>query len=197
MKAKTISLLNSKTVCISFDSLCNGFEVFKNGKKYHNRTFESELEAKSKFNAVGPGVYEVKAPVNFRLSCVPLEKYDISKITLPKAQRNDFKAYRIVENFDLVGSPARINRKAGIIEISPAFKQLNEQEQEFILLHEKGHFFYADEFCCDLFAMVNYLNKGYNKSQAYQCMHKVLKLHPINQQRIKQIFDNLQKVKIK
>ncbi len=197
MFTKSINLAENKTVCISFKGLCNGFAVVRNGNKYHNRTFESGMLSEAKFNAIGNGVFEVISSQPFDIYCKKLDVFDLSKIEIPTRERSEFKPYKIVENFDLYNTPARINISKGVIETGQKFKYLNEQQQQFILLHEIGHFYYTTEFKCDVFAMYNLLKKGYNKSQAYSALKDVLSRNPQNTERIKIIFDNLNLVPIK
>jgi hypothetical protein len=105
-----------------------------------------------------------------------------------------------------------------VIELSREFYDLAKPIRVFILLHELGHFYFGitdadvakansmkdgkewlkqkadeSETKCDLFALVNYLKMGYNRSMAFYALSKVLKKSKANETRLKALLDNIQK----
>ena len=59
------------------------------------------------------------------------------------------------------GTPARINRRAGVLELAPSFFRKSQDEKEFILLHELGHLELdtTDEMKADKYAANNLYKK--------------------------------------
>jgi hypothetical protein len=104
------------------------------------------------------------------------------------------RLFHVVYNADLKDSPARIFYDTGRCEIGPSFKNYPYQYQKFILEHEKGHCFYSDEFNCDIFALNEFLQKGFNLSQAYGALKYVLQKSPQNIQRIEKIYNQIEKI---
>lgn len=140
--------------------------------------------------------------------------------TLPDFSRDRIKDFTIVYNPNLIGTPARVFTKDGIVEKGRDLYKYPKPLRVFILLHEVGHFFYgltdeditrarrmkqADgekfvkdkkqqgEENCDTFALINYLKMGYNRSMAYYALSKVLARSPGNIGRLKALFYNIQK----
>lgn len=71
-------------------------------------------------------------------------------------------------------SPASNYTMDGVIVHGPAFMDFPRPIRVFIDLHELGHFFYCTEEYCDLYAFVNFLRMGYNRSTAYYALSDVL-----------------------
>lgn len=88
-------------------------------------------------------------------------------------------------NKNLEGTPARIYTDTGIIEVSTSFISFPPPVRLFLLLHETGHFLYVTEEYCDLWALINFLRMGYNRSTAYYTLDKILSRSPQNIDRIK------------
>jgi hypothetical protein len=114
-------------------------------------------------------------------------------ISLPKKTRNfDDSNFKIIHNPNLKGTPARIFFEKGICEVSTNFQKLPIQWQEFILLHEKGHFKYEEETSADTFALNEFLQKGYNASQAFFALRDVLRKSEENLNRQKEIYKQIE-----
>ena len=112
------------------------------------------------------------------------------KYTLPPQDRfNDKTNFHVVFNPDLKGSPARIFYEKGLCEVGPMFEALPYQFKKFILAHEQGHFFFSDEQAADLYALNQFMQCGYNASQAYFALEMVLKHSQENTERIKTLFE--------
>jgi hypothetical protein len=110
---------------------------------------------------------------------------------LPPAERARYKDVTFKYNPDLKGTPARIYSATGIIEHGPAYYSYPKPIRLFIDLHEEGHLFYASEMNCDLWALVNYLRMGYNRSMAYYTLYTILGQSAENIQRLKKLLDNI------
>ena len=111
------------------------------------------------------------------------------RFNLPEPERNRYKPFRIEYNSELKGTPARIFTNEGVIEVSPNYYQYDPPTRLFILLHELGHYFYKTEWKTDTFALYYYLKLGYNKSQAFYSLSKVLHPSPMNFDRIQRLFN--------
>ncbi len=112
-----------------------------------------------------------------------------TNIELPEKQHNFFKKQKpqFVLN-PVIQTPARIFPLLNKIEVSKDFFKLPYQWRIFILFHEYGHLFYADEEKADLFAMKMFYLKGFNEIEAFNCLMQILKRSPEHINRIKNIF---------
>jgi hypothetical protein len=112
-------------------------------------------------------------------------------VNLPGYERNKSAAPSeifLTENFDVAHTPARINPKSGEVQICAGFEDLPNEVRFFILLHELGHRHYKTETLCDQYALKNFLERGYNPSQAVIALTRILTPSPENKKRIKNIF---------
>ena len=214
-----VSVKKPCTVYISFTrQLPNTFKLYH--QKY-GLYFFRQLQGKTpriKFNLCHAGIYKSETPFKV-VKVVPIEIPD-SLPSLPEYERNDIKDFVIVDNFNLTGSPARVFVKEGRVEKGRKFYELPKPLRVFILLHEIGHFFYGltpkdfdaaskmsqkdgedyiskrrneSEKKCDLFALIHYLNFGYNRSMAYYALKTVLSRSQDNVDRVKELANNIQK----
>lgn len=155
------------------------------GQVYHTRDmFTGDMEV----NILHPDYY------TFSCFCKvedigPIEsRGENIKLCLPERFRH--KPIEIRQNPYLTGTPARINTHSNpaVIEIGPQFYQYPKQIRLFILLHEYGHLFYGTEWKVDRFAVKCFLGSGFNESQAYYALAKVLKPSPQAEDRINKIL---------
>lgn len=158
-----------------------------NGTTFHKRYFDGETELKinlpkGKFDFIG-GVYK---------KTVSPEKYNLSKLVLPPKDRHDEKEYFFSYSQSFPG-PARIFPTTGKIEVGPLFAKQTEQIQDFIILHELGHFYYDKEENADIYALKKFLESGGNQSAAFDALERVISKTPENIQRIKQHLNNIKK----
>jgi hypothetical protein len=165
--------------------------VSRNGILYHEREFKQPVNFFT-FNAVKSGEYTFTQPVQ-KSETAPIKKLSTAGIFLPNKERFYKADFYIVKNDNYDGK-ARMYKETGEIQTGRLFEQYNEQIKEFIILHEIGHFFYSTEWKCDLYALMQYLKKGYNQSQAYSALSKVLYKSPENLQRIQLIKNQLIKI---
>lgn len=125
-----------------------------------------------KFNIVDPDIYQSNVP--FEVTETRAVETPVNYPVLPPAERNRYKPVTFVYNPNLKGTPACIYSKTGIIEHGPKYFTLPRPIRLFIDLHEEGHLFYATEEYCDIWALVNYLRMGYNRSMAYYTLYNIL-----------------------
>lgn len=125
-----------------------------------------------KFNIVDADNYTANVP--FEVVKTSAVETPAQYPELPPAQRTRIKPVTFVYNPDLKGTPARIYTATGIIEHSPEYLKLPRPIRLFIDLHEEGHLFYATEEYCDIWALVNYLRMGYNRSMAFYTLYHIL-----------------------
>lgn len=170
-----------------------------------------------KFNLPHPGIYTSNCDFKI-VKAVPIE-IPVNLPDLPEYDRNDIKDFTIIDNPNLKGSPARIFPKKGIIEKGRSLYKFPKPVRVFILLHEIGHFFYGvtkqdiekansmnekdglafinkkkfeGERKCDLFALIKFLQMGYNRSTAFYSLKKVLCRSQENVNRIKALAAGIQ-----
>lgn len=179
-----------KTVYVTFQFQPIRFEVYDDrGKLYYFRELGGKFDG-IKFNICHKGHFTMSEDCVID-KIVDIEIYPVVE-SLPPPDRNRMKKVEVVFNKELMITPARINSKTGKIEIGPRFKNFPFPVRLFILCHEEGHLLYADEFNADLYACKIYVNNGYNKSNAFYALSKVLKETDQNYNRIKQLFKTLQ-----
>jgi len=135
--------------------------------------------------SVGTYYFGDDLQVRDRLHLVPNKV----KFSLPEPERNRYKPFKIEFNGKLKGTPARIFTQEGVIEVSPQYYKYDPPTRLFILLHELGHYFYQTEWKTDTFALYYYLKLGYNKSQAFYSLSKVLHPSERNMERIIRLFN--------
>lgn len=111
--------------------------------------------------------------------------------TLPGAERNRWKEPTLVYNPDLKGTPARVFTDTGVIEHSPDYYSYPPPIRLFLDLHETGHFLYKTEEYCDLWALINFLRMGYNRSTAYYTLDKILSRSQDNMDRLKYLLTQI------
>lgn len=149
-----------------------------------------------KFNILDAGEYYANVPFEV-LKKEPLQK-PFNLPALPVPERNRRSDYRIVDNFSLIGTPARIyskgydNKSQPVIELSRIFYNYPKAFQDFILEHEKGHLLYESEEKADLYALIKCLEKGHNRSMCFYALSKILKKTPENILRLKTLLGNIQ-----
>lgn len=138
------------------------------------------------------GNYSANVPFRY---CGEVSSFtnDKEPVKLADAERFRLKPISIVVNNEMKGTPARIFTEAhpARIEVSPVFFTFPKEIRLFILLHEYGHLFYATEWKVDRFALRIFLQLGYNPSQAFYALSKVLKRSPQSMDRINRIFKTL------
>lgn len=158
------------------------------GKVYYFRELFGKF-SQIKFNICHKGHYSIPEDCTIE-KIVPIEIERLN-IVLPPFDRNDEKPVVFKYNPDLLTSPARIFRKAGVIETGRYFKTLPFPIRLFILCHEIGHFYYTGEENADLYACKLYLDNGYNKTNALYALTKVLRKNVNNEKRVKVLFNIL------
>ncbi len=114
-------------------------------------------------------------------------------IQLPDPERWRLRPVKVCYNPNLEGTPARIftTKNPAIIEVGQKFYTLPKQMRLFILLHEVGHLFYTEEWKVDLFALKVFLKAGYNQSQAFYALSKVLGQSEQSEDRVTRLFNYL------
>lgn len=158
------------------------------GRLYYLRYFDKV--PRFKVNIPDADTYTSNVPVQV-LKITDIE-IPTSWPTLPPPERDRWQKSKIVYNPNLNGTPVRIFSKEGIIETSPNFYDIPPVIRLFLLLHEEGHYFYVTEEYCDLWALINYLRMGYNRSMAFYALSHYLSRHPENIKRVYQLFNNIQ-----
>lgn len=167
------------------------FVVFRdNGIVEYFRYMDGKTP-RMKFNLPLPGNFFFNVPVQV-LKIVDVEIPDLP--TLPPAERDRLKGEAtIIYDPNWTDTPASNFTNEGIIVHGPGWKRLIPHVRFFIDLHEYGHFFYREEASCDLYAFVNFMRMGYNKSTAYYTLTKVLRRNPQSIDRIKKLFSTIVK----
>jgi hypothetical protein len=158
---------------------------FKSGQVYHIQVTD-RTETKVKFPVSG----EFYANAEIIKTTPGIEKP--KKIKLPEQDRFfNARLFHVVYNPELKHSPAQIYYEIGRCETGPAFKLMPYQFQKFILDHEKAHCFFSDEFNCDCWALNNFLQSGFNASQAYFALEFGLKKSSFNVSRVEKVYNTL------
>lgn len=185
------------------------------GELYYKRYLDGKTP-RIKFNLLHPDNYTGNVPFKVvKISDIELPE---QLPELPPYSRNRVKDVTIVYDENLSGTPAQINTGKGVIKRGKTFFTFSKPVRVFILLHEIGHFYYGvnerdieianqmsedngraylkkkmqeGEINCDLFALVRFLNMGFNRSTAFQALKEVLKRSPENIKRIQSMLNNI------
>lgn len=178
-----------KTFDIQFTQPPLRVEIYNDeGKVYFFRELGGKFK-KISVNICHKGFYRVSE------DCDSIQKRELEKSTinavLPPPDRDRMKPFVIVHNENLTSTPARNFTNKGVIETGKTFKHFPFPIRLFILCHEVGHFFYADEENADLYACKIFLENGYNKSTALYALTKVLKANIQNKKRVERLFSIL------
>jgi hypothetical protein len=160
----------------------------QNGNLYYFRFLDGKTP-RIKFNIPDSAVYTSNVP--FCIIKIVAIEIPPNFPVLPQAQRDREKESTIIFNPDLQGTPARIFTDSGIIEVSKEFYSYPAPVRLFILLHETGHYFYTSEESCDMWALVNYLRMGYNRSMAFYTLYKILRYTNANIERLQYLLNNI------
>lgn len=72
---------------------------------------------------------------------------------------------------------AQIDLRRGVVYLDNAFRGAPDFVRTFVLLHEIGHYYYADEASCDAFAAQEMYKRGYNPSQILAASRMSLSHH--------------------
>lgn len=94
------------------------------------------------------------------------------------------------KNIDNSGTPAKINRRTGVIKVSiEAIQKYTVPMRMFILLHEYMHYYHQtkNEFKADDGALRMYKQLGYPKSEGNYAMTKIFSDTPMARQRAKRM----------
>lgn len=178
---------------ISFPNRPNYFELRDaNGDIYHFRYCRNT--PRIKFNIPDPGVYTTNVP--FTLVDVKPIEIPTTWPELPPPERDRWPASgvsKIEYNPAIKGTPVRIFTEEGVIETGNRFYEYPPVLRLFLLLHETGHYFYLTEEYCDLWALINYLRMGYNRSMAFFALNDILSRNAHNLNRVMYLFNNIQK----
>ena len=161
----------------------------KAGELYYFRYLDGKTP-RIKFNIVEPDEYSGNTP------------FDVVKTTaietpetypkLPPAERDRWKDLKFVYNPNLKGTPARIFSDSGVVEHSPEYYEYPKPIRLFLDLHESGHLLYKTEEYCDLWALINYLRMGYNRSMAYYTLYHILRRTSANLDRLNFLLSQIQ-----
>jgi hypothetical protein len=143
-----------------------------------------------KFNLVQPDTYTTSVPVEI-LKIVGVEIPKLPELPAPERDRYQGEP-EIIYDPNWTVSPASIFTDENLIVHGPLWKEQIPPIRLFIDLHEMGHCWYVTEQYCDLYAFVNFLRMGYNRSTAYYALSKVLKSNPANISRLRNILTNIQ-----
>lgn len=144
-----------------------------------------------KFNIPVPDTYTANVPV----SVVKVTDIIVPDLpTLPPAERDRMQGEpEIIYDPTWTVSPASNFTEENVIIHGPAWKALIPPIRLFIDLHEIGHFFYRTEEYCDLYAYVNFMRMGYNRSTAFYSLSNVLRRNEQSMNRLKSIFSTIEK----
>lgn len=172
------------TVIVSFNGVPPRYFCLYDdkGRTYYFRYLDGKTP-RIKFNMPDPGQYNSNHDFQV-VKTMNIETPDHYP-QLPPAERDRWKEPIFVYNPNLTGTPARIFTDTGVIEHSPDYYRYPPPVRLFLDLHEQGHFLYQTEEYCDLFALINYLRMGYNRSTAYYTLSQILSRSNDNLNRLK------------
>lgn len=179
-----------ETVYIKFtEEIPHYFSLSKGSEVYYFRYLDGKTP-RIKFNMLERGDYFGNVPFEVVKTTEIELPYKLPK--LPKPDRNRQKEVKVVIDSNMTGNTPIIFTHTGVIRCPPGFMQLPPPVRRFLLLHEVGHLFYSKEQDCDLFAFVNYMREGNNRSIAMYSLTQVLGRSQENLMRIYNMYNNIQ-----
>lgn len=186
----SITILNPSTLLIKFFDPTDYFEIRDSrGRLYYYRYLpDNTHEIKINIPDVGLYYFDNDCQIDERSLQIIDSIYDVK---LPKQERHREKDVTIKHDPNQTNSPAIIYTDLGLIVTGTKFLELSIPMRIFVLLHEKGHFKYATEQYCDLYAFKEFVKMGYNPSTAIYCLVDVLKQSPLKNERVQSLFDTM------
>jgi hypothetical protein len=145
-----------------------GFEPLGDGPIFLGGKLVYLAKRGERFN-LPPGRY------SHNLMLVPLADpvfYELPK--LPEKER-DYVREPEKENFELRKNPSKasINPKTGHMIFDPGLLDYPKYVFDFVVFHELGHYHYGTEEKCDIFAVRQMLEKGWNPSNVAAALELV------------------------
>lgn len=141
------------------------------GKVFYFRYIKGS-EDQIKININKPGDYTA----NFDADATVTELQISQPVRKLPTKERDLRTELQIQKKNLEGTPARIYAKFGILQYDEKqFENLPIPCKVFIMLHEIGHFFYSTEWKTDTFALYHFCELGYNPSNAFYTLTKILK----------------------
>ncbi len=177
------------TVIVKFSGSVNDspWKVSTRSNVFHFRDIKDNL-GEVKISFPFPGYFYSNKEIA-EIKIVPLETRDIFD-KIPKPERDYSPDSIYIEKVEgLTTTPARTWAKEGYMQTGEKFDELPSQVKFFILLHELGHQKFFTEWKTDLFALAHFLRLGYNESQAFYALTRVLNRNPDNVERIKKLYN--------
>lgn len=184
-----VDINKPSTVYVSFKNPPRRFVVRDKDNFLYYERFLNGKTPRIRFNIPNIGSYNFVTPC--KIDKITDIKINDLLVELPPFERDRVKDIEIIDNPDLVGTPARIFSLDGIIEKGRNLYKYPKPMRVFFLLHEIAHLYYKTEKYCDLFATVHFLQMGYNTSTAMYCLTNVLKRSKQNAERVKYIYETL------
>lgn len=178
------------TYTVQFFDVPDSLRIYDgNGQVYYYRDLPPNTR-NVKVNIPDKGIYYFDAEANIQRGPISICR-EVYNIKLPPPERNREKDYTIKHDPNLTSSPAIIYTERGLIITGRKFESLPAPMKVFILLHELGHFRYETEKYCDLYAIREFILMGYNPSTGVYCLTDQLRSTPMNDERIRYIYDKL------
>lgn len=188
----SIVVIVPSTVYISFPSeMPKLFVVYSSDGIAEYFRYMDGKTPRIKFNLPVEDTYTCNVPFDI----VKIVTVEIPALPqLPPPERDRYKGEPdIIYDENWTESVASCFTDENIIVHGPAWAALIPPIRIFIDLHEVGHMFYVTEEFCDLFAYVNFMRMGYNRSTAFFSLSKVLKQSEQSVNRIRSITDVIKK----
>ena len=90
------------------------------------------------------------------------------------------------------GTPARVHRPTGIVELAPSFFQLTPDQRRFVLLHEVGHYALntRSEYDADAWA-AGQMQKDVGLKRTFRAMNGALRTSPASDSRRVALFNRM------
>lgn len=214
------TIKDKSTVYIQFGAVMpKVLKIYNSRNELYYERFLNGKVPRVKFNIIHPDNYRSNVDMKI-IKIVPVE-LPRNLPDLPPYERNRVTDVTIVDNPSLQGTPARIftqGKYAGRLERGKTFWNYPKNVRLFFLFHEIGHLYYGindemiaaskkmepekakeylskkrndSEIKCDLFALVHFLQMGFNRSTAYNALKKVLHRSDNNMKRLQALLNNI------
>lgn len=170
-------------------------KITRNGKEFYDRKFftkKVEHDVKIPIS----GYYEIISQGTYIRNIKPfVNKIDLSDLPLFEKGTNNLIKPIIARGANINNSPACIGVREYYCDLvfNTKFNYLPIYAKIFVIFHELAHRLYNREDYCDEYALKHCLARGWNKTQMFYALSRVLKYSKANIKRLNSIVNLISK----
>lgn len=180
---KPIILVIGANAPISYINITLNGEPFFDRKYIPPRhTLEIKLPIAGIYKILTNGLF-ITGTKNF------INDIDLKDMPKPEKGNNNILKPVVARVANINNSPSCIGIRDNFCDLvlNPKFKSMPIYAKIFVLFHELGHRFYNSEDKCDEYALKHCLARGWNRTQMFYALSRVLKYSDANIKRLEKI----------